>query len=165
MKCLTLAALCTITAHGLRAEELKPWLLLVEAGAAEIHRASGDGGAAGLQVARVLREDHVRVLGGFGVSSADESFVVLEVASELRLCGRCRVVPYIAAGVAYLAEPEFNGASFQVGGGIDFRIGINNLFRASVRRGTHGGSSGPHALMVGFGHRFGRPREGGPTTR
>lgn len=159
MKCLTLAASCTIAASELRADELKPWVLLVEGGTAEIHRSSSDGGAAGLWVARALREDHVRVLGGFWASPADESFVLLEVAGELRLCGvRCLVAPYIEAGVGYLAEPEFNGASFQVGGGTDFRIGASNLLRASVRRGTHGGSSGPHALMVAFGHRFGSPR-------
>jgi hypothetical protein len=166
MKWLTLAALCSISASELRAEELKPWVLLAEVGSAEIHRSSSDGGAAGLWVVRAFREDHVRVLGGFGASSADESFVVLEVAGELRLCGmRCPVAPYIEAGVGYLAEPEFGGASFQVGGGMDFRISTNNLLRASVRRGTHGGSSGPHALMVAFGHRFGSPHGRGPATR
>ena len=166
MKCLMVAALCTITAPELRAEELKPWVVLVEGGTAEIHRSSSDGGAAGLWVGRALRQDHVRVLGGFWASSADESFVVIEVAGELRLCGvRCRVAPYIEAGVGYLGEPEFGGASFQVGGGIDVRIGTNNLLRASVRRGTHGGSSGPHALMVAFGHRFGSPPGGVPATR
>ena len=139
----------------LSAQTLKPWLVRVEVGRAEIHRSESTGWVAGLRLGRDLgAKRNLRVEGGIVASAADEDFIALDTSLELRPVPKAAVSPFVGAAAGLMVEPEYGGTVFRAGAGFDLNFTARNCLRLSLYRGTHGGAGGPHLITVGLGLRF-----------
>ena len=141
---------------GLGAQESSTWTARLEAGQTDIHRATSSGGLLGAVLGRRIGDGHVRLELGLAGGSADEGFVLLSGGPELRLFPHGRITPVGAVRVGLLAEPEHLGAAASVGAGLLVRPAPMLALRGAVTRGTHDGTRGPHAIVLGVEVSFGR---------
>lgn len=75
-----------LAAATAEAQDLQRWLVRVDVGFAEIHRPGRDGVYGALHLARIWRNDHIRVDWGIMKGSADGGFLGGDVGVEFRAC-------------------------------------------------------------------------------
>lgn len=120
------------------------------AGYADIHGAQNGGWIAAVGygwrpggTSRVI----LRLDAAYG--TAEEGFAHLIAGPEVQLLPSSRLSPVFAVGVGALLEPEYAG--WAVSGGIGVRLALGRRdVRVLLMRGTHGGASGPNAILLGM---------------
>lgn len=140
---------------GLQAQAPPAWSFRLEAGQAEIHRPGATGAMIGGALGRAVGAGYLRLDLAVAGAAADEGFRSLSAGPEVHLLPRSPVTPIAAAHVGLLAEPEYAGWFADVGGGLLVRANRSLALRGVVSRGTHGGASGPHTIVVGLEVAFG----------
>jgi hypothetical protein len=123
----------------------------IEAGRADIHRASSTGMVAALRLGR--RADSLGVLRidlGASYSGADEGYLTVEFGAEVRPLARARVTPVLGVGVGLLSEPEFTGEIVRGTLALEVEVASGVAVRLGGQLGRHGGQRGPNVLFGGL---------------
>ena len=128
-----------------------PWFLRIEGGVAQIHSIDVWDPAGAVRVGRYL--DRSRVVGvilSAAGSSADAGYGTLTLGLELQLPGSPRITPTFGGRAGLLVEEGFAGEILEGSAGLAFRVGTNEWLRIGAQVGRHGGTDGPHAILVGY---------------
>lgn len=159
---LVLCSASAAQAQAPSAPDLRRGLVRVEFGpVTTIHETRGSGDvSAAVRVARVWRDDHIRLEAGILRGSADGGFTATDVGMEVRGCpSTCRVVPFLAVGLGGINDRIGAAPMSRLSVGVDLKLSEDRLLRFGLLRSTHGkGFAGPNSLTIGFAQRFGARR-------
>lgn len=156
-----LVLLIAASARPVHGQTASRWSFGLEAGSAEIHQPGVDGGVLGVGVDRRVGSGLLRLQLRLRGSRADEGYVSLTAGPELRLLPDRWITPILAVHGGFLVEPEYSGPAAEISGGLLLIPGRGLGVRATLSRGTHGGSTGPHALLLGVELGFGSGQPAG----
>ena len=138
-------------ATALNAQDQPRGFLRLEAGRAEIHRASSTGIAVAFRIGRRLEPRGLaRVELGASYSAADEGYRTVEVGAEVRPLAGARLTPVAGVGAGLLLEPEFTGEVIRATVAIDIVIAPRAGLRLGAQVGEHGGARGPTVFFGGL---------------
>ena len=146
-----LAFAVLLISNSLLAQQQRSSFWRIEAGQADIHRASSTGAAVAVRVGLGAdRAGVVRLDLGASYSGADEGYLTLELGAEVRPLARARATPVAGVGVGLLTEPEFGGPIVRGTLAVDVEVAKGMALRLGAQRGRHGGARGPNVFFVGL---------------